>query len=290
MAGHEITQFAQDAIENHVAGIQGSYDSVVAIKEKIEADQEAFNEKVESWGDDNEPLATALAWTEFPEDAAPEEVASMIIYSNIEENALNHLSCPDLFEQINSKLADWESENPEHLAAIQKIAMTELGKFRALQEGIQGLGQELQMEVMQNQAVGYLLTGMPYLDATVIKPEDDSDEWSVASMFLVADEDGKVSIAEELPFDISLSAEVVSDKPGLKDIFNVAAYGVPAGEKLEPYVVNVSKEDGQNYTVMINNHVLTSGGEFQSNSLQIPVEEQTDEPEDPTAMFQQLMM
>ena len=76
------------------------------------------------------------------------------------------------------------------------------------------------MTVMSDPALQYMLGGGHYQESIVIPAEEGSTEWSVATFFMTTDENDKIVIAEHLPYDVRMSAEVASNEPGDAEVLS----------------------------------------------------------------------
>lgn len=233
----EQSPIVQKALDDLVAELQEKVDAFKDAITTLETAQERLNEAAAAIIDDSNPIiAEAKEWDEMPDSVTPTQLATISVYLGTNEMAEAHFNDPEIRDKMIDKIENDFNLDP---AKVQE--------FNGTVESFMGDYQTIVAEVQQAQAVAqsYASTASDGFSfhTKVVEPEVEGGDWTIVSIPLLV-EDGTVSVPETLDEDFVLGGYVAGDTPELSESFNVASFAVPAGQKIEPFVLT-TKDDSE---------------------------------------------
>lgn len=226
----EQSPIVKKAVEELVEALQEQVDYAEELKAELEDGQKGL-EKLAADLANNPAIQETLNWEEVPEDATPKQIAAALAYLQVNQMGVAHFKDSEIEDKIKEKHEEFNQDPAkvrEHNIALERF----LSPYMMA-------AQHLQMAAIQYQQVA--IPEAIQIDTKVVPPSKKGGEWTVVTVPLLI-ENGEVSVPETLDEDFVIGGYISDPKLSLTEEFNIQSYAVPAGHKIEPFVLTTADD------------------------------------------------
>ena len=223
------------AIEELVGDLQARVDLQKELEAEITEAQEGLQKIAETTVYNHPLIPEAKEWEDLPDDVTPEQLAVVMAYFSLNPTAEAQFEDIDMAEKVQEAIQSFaEAQDMDAIEKFNTTAAELLTPYNTAVQEINYKARELQTFAVHESIV---------FETQVVPPEKEGGEWTVVTTPLQISEDGEVSVPETLPDDFVIGGYISDPTTPLSAEFNVASFAVPAGQKIEPFVLT-AKDGG----------------------------------------------